>query len=43
MEKEQVIMNKCLLCEELYNENDLKLNGYCCKVCKEIDEVDLNE
>ena len=35
-------MNKCLLCEELYKDDRDTWSGYCSKICRQIDTVDLN-
>ena len=36
-------MNKCLLCEELYNAHYYNhWSGYCSKICRQIDIMDLN-
>ena len=35
-------MNKCLLCEELYKDDFDHWSGYCSKICRQIDTVDLN-
>ena len=40
--EKKMIVKKCLLCEEKYNAIIDRYSGYCSKVCRQIDTVDLN-
>ena len=40
--EKKMIVKKCLLCEEKYNAIIDHYSGYCSKVCRQIDTVDLN-